>query len=53
MAAAYLGTVFMPPLFGWLASRLGMGLFPFYLVVFAIVMLFVTERLNRVIDQVG
>lgn len=53
MAAAYLGTVFMPPLFGWLASRLGMGLFPFYLVIFAIVMLFVTERLNRVIDQVG
>ena len=51
MAAAYLGTVFMPPLFGWLAGRVSMALFPLYLLFFAIVLLAVTERLNQVLDR--
>lgn len=51
MAAAYLGTVFMPPLLGWLAGRVSMALFPLYLLFFAIVLLAVTERLNQVLDR--
>ncbi|GEK07412.1 MFS transporter [Schleiferilactobacillus harbinensis] len=51
MAAAYLGMVFMPPLFGWLTGRVSMALFPLYLLFFAIVLLAVTERLNQVLDR--
>lgn len=47
MACAYMGTTFMPPLFGVLAERFGMGLYPFYLMAFAVLMLIMTEKLNR------
>ena len=33
MASAYVGTSLMPPLFGWLSSRIGLGIFPFYLLI--------------------
>lgn len=33
MASAYVGTSLMPPLFGWLSSRIGLGIFPFYLLL--------------------
>lgn len=46
MACAYLGTTLMPPLFGLLASRISMALYPFYLLFFALVMLLMSERLN-------
>ncbi|ERL65873.1 MFS transporter [Schleiferilactobacillus shenzhenensis] len=51
MAAAYLGTTFMPPLFGWLAGQLSMQLFPLYLVVFAVILFAATERLTRAVDR--
>ena len=47
MASAYCGSTFMPPLFGWLAGRISMGLYPAYLAVFAGLMLAMTELLNR------
>ena len=47
MAAAYTGTTFMPPLFGLIAGRAGVGLFPMYLALFALLMLAMTERVNR------
>lgn len=47
MASAYVGTTFMPPLFGLLAARVNIGLYPLYLLVFAVVMLVMSERLNR------
>lgn len=46
MACAYLGTTLMPPLFGLLASRISMALYPSYLLFFALVMLLMSERLN-------
>lgn len=46
MASAYMGSTFMPPLFGLIASRIGIFLYPFYLVIFAFVILFGTEKLN-------
>ena len=47
MACAYVGTTLMPPLFGVLSSVLGIGLFAWYLLFFTLLMLFVSERLNR------
>ena len=47
MASAYCGSTFMPPLFGWVADAFGIGLFPFALVLFALVGFTLTELLNR------
>lgn len=49
MASAYVGTTFMPLLFGLIADNINMGLYPIYLIFFAILMLTMSERLNRVI----
>ncbi|MGF7143107.1 fucose permease [Anaerotaenia torta] len=49
MACAYVGTTFMPPLFGLIASRINIGLYPFYLTVFIVLMLFMSERLNKIV----
>lgn len=51
MACAYVGTTLMPPLFGWLASVVGIGLYPFYLLLFAVLMLVMSERLNRAVAK--
>ena len=47
MASAYLGITLMPPLFGVLARNINIALYPAFLFVFAVVMLVLTERLNR------
>ncbi|NLM75988.1 MAG: MFS transporter [Clostridiaceae bacterium] len=51
MASAYTGTTFMPPLFGFIADNINIGLYPVYLLVFAILMLTMTEWLNKVIAE--
>lgn len=53
MASAYVGTTFMPLLFGLIADNINMGLYPIYLIFFAILMLTMSERLNRVIAAKG
>ena len=47
MASAYTGSTLMPPLFGLIAQYIHMGLYPVYLMIFAVVMLVMTEKLNR------
>ena len=51
MASAYAGATFMPPLFGLLTSFLNIGLYPVYLLLFGILMLVMSERLNRIAAQ--
>lgn len=51
MAVAYLGTTFMPPLFGVIAEQISIALFPFYMLLFCAVMLIMTERLNRTVKN--
>ena len=48
MASAYVGTTFMPPLFGILADVCGIGLYPVYLAVFLVLMIVMLEGVNRV-----
>lgn len=47
MAAAYPGPTLVPPLFGVLSTWLGMGIFPFFLAVFVVLGLAMSEPLNR------
>ncbi len=48
MAFAYVGTTLMPPLFGALSDIVGIRLYPFYLLVIAVLMIWMVEKLNRV-----
>ena len=47
MAGAYVGSTFMPPLFGLLANNISVTIFPFYLAFFALLMVAMSERFNR------
>jgi fucose permease len=47
MAVAYVGSTFMPPLFGFLASKISYKLMPFFLGGLLLLMIFMIEVLNR------
>ncbi len=49
MASAYAGSTLMPPVFGFLADYLTIGFYPAYLILFLILMVVMTEWLNRVV----
>lgn len=53
MAGAYTGSTFMPPLFGMLAERFSLAAYPFFLLVFALFLLFGTETLECVLANSG
>lgn len=44
--STYVGTTFMPPLFGLIANGMNIGLYPVYLAVLAVLMPTITETLN-------
>lgn len=50
MAAAYLGSTLMPPLFGVLSSWVGLWLFPLFVLLLAALGMLFSERLNRLAD---
>lgn len=47
MACAYSGTLAAPALFGLLAQYVNIAVYPFYLAVFVLLQLFMTERVNK------
>ncbi|MBP7401489.1 MAG: MFS transporter [Clostridia bacterium] len=47
MASAYAGTTFMPPLFGFLGRWISFKILPVYLVVFVVLMLYMTGKTYR------
>ncbi len=51
MATAYIGSTFMPPLFGLLAEHITIALYPFYLLFFLICMIVFSEKLNKVVAK--
>ena len=50
MASAYFGSAVMPPLFGAICEVLPMSIYPFYLAVFALLMVIMSERLNKLVN---
>lgn len=51
MAFAYTGTTFMPPLLGFMASQMTIGIFPIVIVIFAVAMLLSSEKLNIILER--
>ena len=51
MAVAYTGTTFLPPIFGAVAAKTSIALFPFVALAFLIVMLLSAEKVNLVLDK--
>ncbi|MCL1807286.1 MAG: MFS transporter [Oscillospiraceae bacterium] len=52
MASAYTGATLMPPLFGFIANRFGLHLFPLFLLFFVLLMFFLIEALKRTVRVV-
>ena len=48
MACAYIGSTLMPPLFGLMAEHVSIKLYPFYLIVFVLLMAGMVESLNKI-----
>ncbi len=51
MASAYVGSTFMPMVFGNIQQRIGIGIMPFYLLIFAFLNLFFLEYTYRVLRK--
>lgn len=47
MAAAYCGSTFLPPAIGYIAGRTTLYILPFAVLLFSILMILLTERLNK------
>lgn len=47
MASAYIGTTFVPPLFGMMEKVTGIGAYPIFLLLFLILMVIMSEGVNR------
>ncbi len=44
MASAYIGSTFMPMIFGNIQEKIGIGIMPFYLLIFAVLNIWMLER---------
>lgn len=51
MASAYTGSTLMPPIFGLIANHINIELYPVYLAAIAVLMLVMTEGLNRIMKN--
>ena len=51
MAGAYTGSTFIPPLFGLISRVTGIGFYPVFILAFALLLLLMTEWLNRTVDK--
>ena len=46
MAAAYVGTCLVPPLFGLIAQYINIGLYPVFMAVILVLMVIMSEKLH-------
>jgi fucose permease len=53
MAVAYTGTTILPPLFGLVAAQISIGLFPVVILLFALIMMLSSEKVNRILYKSG
>lgn len=49
MASAYIGSTFMPPLFGAVAGHVNISVYPLFLLFFTVLMLVMSEQLNKTV----
>ena len=48
MASAYIGSTFIPPLYGLLGKLIGFHIMPFYLIIFILLMIIMIEKTFRI-----
>ena len=48
MACAYVGSTFVPPIFGVLSEVTHISIYPVFLLAFVALMVFMVERMNKV-----
>lgn len=53
MASAYVGTTFIPPLFGFIGNCIGYQIMPVYLIVFFLLMIIMVEYTFRIAKNAG
>lgn len=51
MAIAYTGSTFLPPLLGFIAGHSTIGIFPFVITCFIVIMLLSSEKLNSIFNK--
>ena len=51
MASAYIGSTFIPPIFGFIAQKITISLFPYFLLILVSLLLIVTEKANRIFKK--
>lgn len=51
MAVAYTGTTLLPPIFGLIASLTSISVFPIAVLIFIVIMLISSERVNQILKQ--
>ena len=53
MASAYVGSTLSPPVFGFISKHLGMWIFPLYILLFFILLVFSTEKKRSLLSSLG
>lgn len=48
MASAYCGSTFVPPIFGCLAQYIHIKMYPYFLAIFVLLLLVMTEQVNKI-----
>ena len=51
MAFAYIGSTFMPPIFGFMSEITGIGILPVFLILFIMLMIVTSEIINKELHQ--
>ena len=51
MAFAYMGSMFMPPILGFIASKASIVIFPYFLLFYMLIMLIGSEKINIFIQK--
>ena len=51
MAFAYMGATFLPPILGVLADRTSIIVLPYFLVIYSIIMIFASEKINMLMSK--
>ena len=51
MTSAYIGSTFMPPIFGFVAECTTVSIFPFWLLILLLISLLMSEKLNKIVKK--
>ena len=52
MASAYIGSTFIPPIFGFIAQHINISLYPIFLLMLVTILLIATEKANKLFQNI-